>query len=95
MKKIAYGNADSSTVQGSYWINGKLAISAYEQIDFLARLYKNELPFKVEYQLLVKDMMIVAAEKISILRAKTGWQGRHGWWVDLLNSRNSYLLHKK
>jgi beta-lactamase class D len=95
LKKIAYGNADSSTAQGSYWINDKRAISAHEQIDFLAQLYKNELPFKVEYQLLVKDIMIVAAEKTSILRAKTGWQGRHGWWVGLLNSHNSYLLHKK
>jgi beta-lactamase class D len=81
LKKIAYGNADSSTVQGSYWINGKLAISAHEQIDFLERLHKNELPFKVEHQLLVKDIMIVEAEKTWILRAKTGWQGRHGWWV--------------
>ena len=25
--------------------------------------------------------MIVEAEKDWILRAKTGWEGRHGWWV--------------
>ncbi|ALO36358.1 class D beta-lactamase [Colwellia sp. MT41] len=81
LKKIAYGNADPSTAQGSYWIEGKLAVSAHEQIEFLQRLYKNELPFKVEYQLLVKDLMVIAAKRTWILRAKTGWQGRHGWWV--------------
>ena len=81
LKKIAYGNADPSTAQGSYWIDGKLAISAFEQIELLQRLYKNELPFAVEHQLLVKDIMVVEATRTWILRAKTGWQGRHGWWV--------------
>jgi len=81
LKQIAYGNADPSTAKGSYWINGKLAISAYEQITFLEGLYKNELPFKLAHQLLIKDIMVVEAEKNWILRAKTGWQGKHGWWV--------------
>lgn len=81
LKKIAYGNADPVTADGSYWIDGKLAISAHEQIEFLEQLYKNELPFKVEHQLLVKDIMVVEAQKEWILRAKTGWQGKHGWWV--------------
>jgi len=81
LKKIAYGNTDTTTAKGSYWIAGKLAISAYEQIDFLERLYKNELPFKVEHQLLVKDIMVVEAKENWMLRAKTGWQGKHGWWV--------------
>jgi beta-lactamase class D len=81
LKKIAYGNADISTPAGSYWIDGKLAISAYEQMEFLEKLYRNELPFKVEHQLLVKDIMVVEAQKKWILRAKTGWQGKHGWWV--------------
>jgi len=81
LKKIAYGNADPVTARGSYWINGKLAVSANEQIEFLEKLYKNELPFKVEHQLLVKDIMVTEAKASWILRAKTGWQGKHGWWV--------------
>jgi beta-lactamase class D len=81
LKKIAYGNADISTETGSYWIDGKLAISAYEQITFLQRLYRNTLPFKVAHQLLIKDLMVVEAQPQWLLRAKTGWQGRYGWWV--------------
>ena len=60
----------------SFWLDGALRISAMEQVDFLRKLYRNELPFKVEHQRLVKDIMIVEAGRDWILRAKTGWQAR-------------------
>ena len=41
LKKLNYGNADPSTQHGDYWVDGSLAISAYEQISFLKRLYRN------------------------------------------------------
>lgn len=47
----------------------------HEQILFLVHLYRNELPFKIEHQRLVKDIMIVEAGRNWILRAKTGWDG--------------------
>lgn len=81
LQKIGYGNANPSTDKGTYWVDGKLAISAEEQIAFLQKLYLNQLPFSKEHQLLVKDMMINEAGKEWILRAKTGWEGRFGWWV--------------
>ncbi len=81
LKQIDYGNADPSTSNGDYWIEGSLAIAAQEQIAFLRKLYRNELPFRVEHQRLVKDLMIVEAGRNWILRAKTGWEGRMGWWV--------------
>jgi beta-lactamase class D len=81
LKRIGYGNANSATGEGDYWLDGNLAISAHEQIAFLKRLYRNELPFKVEHQRLVKDILIVEAGRDWILRAKTGWERRMGWWV--------------
>ncbi len=81
LQKIGYGNADPSTDKGAYWVDGKLAISAYEQLEFVKKLYLNQLPFAKEHQLLVKDMLINEAGKEWILRAKTGWEGRFGWWV--------------
>lgn len=81
LKKINYGNMNPSTKSGVYWVDGKLAISAYEQINFLKKLYKNELPFKKEYQLILKDIMIGETGSNWILRAKTGWEGSYGWWV--------------
>lgn len=81
LENMSYGNADPSTEKGAYWVDGKLAISAYEQLDFVKKLYLNQLPFAKEHQLLVKDMLVNEAGKDWILRAKTGWEGRFGWWV--------------
>ena len=81
LKKIDYGNMDPSTKTGAYWVDGKLAISAYEQVNFLKKLYRNELPFQEAHQRLLKDIMIAEAESNWILRAKTGWEGSYGWWV--------------
>ncbi len=81
LSKINYGNKDSSTKTGSYWVDGNLSISAHEQIVFLKKLYNNKLPFKIEHQLLVKDIMLTDSGENWSLHAKTGWQGHYGWWV--------------
>ena len=89
MEKINYGNADPSGGIDRFWIEGDLKISPIEQIEFLRRLYYNELPFAVEHQRLVKDLMINEAAnewtREWILRAKTGWSTSSepgiGWWV--------------
>lgn len=79
--RIEYGNAQPSWGKGDYWLNGELTISAHEQISFLRQLYLNQLPFAVEHQRLVKDLMTVEAGPDWIIRAKTGWDGTIGWWV--------------
>jgi len=80
LQRIGYGNAAVGGGQ-PFWVEGELAISAREQIAFLRRLYRNELPFSVEHQRLVKDVMVNEAGLDWILRAKTGWSGKIGWWV--------------
>ncbi|MHC8339566.1 class D beta-lactamase [Pseudomonas sp. HLT2-19-2] len=81
LKSINYGNQDASVTKRDYWINGGLEVSAQEQIDFLETLYRNELPFKVEHQLLTKDIMVTEAGREWIIRAKTGLGSQVGWWV--------------
>ena len=81
-----YGNADPSASRGDYWVDGELTISAIEQVAFLRRLFRNTLPFRVEHQRLVKDLMIKQATSDWILRAKSGWEGRYGWWVGWVES---------
>lgn len=88
LKKTIYGNADPSSDNGSYWLDGKLGISSFEQISFLEKLYRNTLPFRFDHQRLVKDIIIVEAGKNWILRAKSGWQGRFGWWVGWVETSN-------
>lgn len=70
LSKVRYGNADPSGGIDTFWLSGNLRISAEEQVAFLQRLYRNELPFRVEHQRLVKDVMIVEAGRHWILRAR-------------------------
>ena len=81
LSSIDYGNVDPTTPTGDYWVDGNLRISAIEQIAFLQKLYRNQLPFPLEHQRLVKDLMVIEADYEWILRAKTGWEGQYGWWV--------------
>ncbi|MEM6820734.1 MAG: class D beta-lactamase [Verrucomicrobiota bacterium] len=81
LKKIRYGNQDPSG-KWPFWLKGgNLKISALEQIAFLKKLYRNELPFRIRDQRLVKDVMLIEAGRNWILRGKTGWDGSVGWWV--------------
>lgn len=80
MRRVDYGNA-AATGEEPFWVEGDLAIACTEQIAFLRRLYRNDLPFRIEHQRLVKDVMIVEAGREWIVRAKTGWSGRIGRWV--------------
>ena len=92
LQRLDYGNADPFVEKGDYWIDGKLAISAHEQISFLKRLYRNELPFELAHQRLLKDVMVVEASKEWILRAKSGWQGQMGWWVGWVEWQNGAVF---
>ncbi|MGP1385987.1 MAG: class D beta-lactamase [Thainema sp.] len=72
----------------TFWLDGDLRITPEEQIQFLRRLYSNELPFSAEVMATVKDIMIVEQTPTYTIRAKTGWFGfgesdqeQIGWYV--------------
>jgi beta-lactamase class D len=93
LKKFAYGNEDVSGGVDHFWLDGGLRITALQQIEFLKKLYLNQLPVCERSALIVKDMLINEANSKYILRAKSGWQGAEkspahanespgiGWWV--------------
>jgi beta-lactamase class D OXA-2 len=92
LQKINYGNADPSTSKSNYWVDGNLQITAHEQVEFLKKLYRNQLPFKLEHQRLLKDVMIMGAGRDWILRSKTGWDGKQGWWVGWVERPNGAIF---
>ena len=50
-----------STKGGAYWVDG--ACYAEEQVVFLKKLYRNDLPFELEHQRLLKDVMRLKLRK--------------------------------
>ncbi len=86
LSRLGYGNAVVGEDVEQFWLDGSLEISALEQVSFLQQLYRNQLPFAVEHQRLVKDMMITEAGSDYKIRLKTGWgtpenKDDVGWYV--------------
>ncbi|NQV15981.1 class D beta-lactamase [bacterium] len=93
LKELDYGNQLTGQDLRTFWLSGDLKISAEEQVEFLKKLYRNELPFKQDYIKQLKDMMILEQTASYTLRAKTGWAIRkdkqHGWFVGYLEAHES------
>lgn len=68
-----------------FWLRGDSRITPFEQVAFLERLYRDQLPFAPEHLAFVKDILIAERKNDKILRAKTGWamdeQQNIGWYV--------------
>lgn len=86
--QVDYGNRNIGGGIDRFWLDGALRITAKEQLDFLVKLHRNQLPFSPKTISTVKDILINEKTEIYVLRAKTGWAGlgdkfvpQIGWWV--------------
>jgi beta-lactamase class D len=92
LKKLHYGNEKTGDNVERFWLDGELRISAEEQIAFLKKLYRSELPFRQSDIDLLKKIMIDEQGTSYVIRAKTGWATpkvgeRHGWYVGYVQSQ--------
>ena len=80
-----YGNADIGGGIDRFWLDGALRITALQQLDFLGRLHRRELPLRPQVMDDVLTMMIADKTPNAVLRAKTGLTARVspnvGWYV--------------
>lgn len=97
--QAGYGNQKIGSKEDidKFWLEGDLRITPQEQIQFLRRLYKNDLPFSERSLSIVKDIIIVEQTPDYTLRAKTGLVGRGspqiGWYVGYLEQgKNVYFF---
>lgn len=95
VNQIEYGNQNIGGKENldNFWLSGELTITPQQQVDFLRRLYQNDLPFSQQTIDLVKDIMIVEQTPDYVLRAKTGWAAsvtpQLGWYVGYLEQNNN------
>ncbi len=93
--KLNYGNRDTSGTLTRFWLgDGKLRISADEQVEFLKALYKEELPVSQRTQRVVKDVMVLEETPAYKLSAKTGGgplgeDKALGWFVGYLETNGN------
>ena len=98
LSSLEYGNmqVDSTNID-VFWLEGESEISQFEQIDFLKRFYRNELPISERTETIMKRMMVIAENEEHKLSGKTGWSVRNGnnngWFVGYLETQsNTYFF---
>jgi len=67
-----YGNQRLAPEIDNFWLNGHLAISAKEQVDFLRKAYRNEFSWVADSKQQLKTLMLVESTPEYRLYAKTG-----------------------
>ena len=96
--KLDYGNEDASGPLNNFWLRSTLKISADEQVEFLKRLYKEELPVSKRSVSILKEIMTLEETPDYKLSGKTGGgplgEGRFlGWFVGYLETKeNTYFF---
>lgn len=100
--QVGYGNRKIGSKEDidKFWLEGELRITPREQIQFLRRLYKNDLPFSERSLSVVKDIIIVEKTPDYTIRSKTGLAGfgkqtmpQIGWYVGYLEkNKNVYFF---
>lgn len=85
LRDLNYGEWREPFVATTFWLDGSLQISALEQVNFLRRVYRRELPLSDPAYETLKHIMLVEQGNTYTLWAKTGWAARVtppvGWYV--------------
>jgi beta-lactamase class D len=95
LSKIHYGNEDAGgSRQNAFWLDGNLRISQEQQIDFLRKLYHEQLPVSKRSMAIVRKILKEEETEEYILSGKTGWNNElHnrdiGWYVGYLEKSES------
>lgn len=110
LKKFGYGNQDFSGGVESAWLtpavflkkdpNNSLKISAFEELEFLKKLFRNQLPVRQKSMDLAKRILPLEVSTLdSLLSGKTGsgFLGpnknlRLGWYVSHVRAKRAEYL---
>jgi beta-lactamase class D len=96
---IPYGNADTTGGYDRAWVRGNLLITPRQQVEWLERMLKGDLPFSERTVGIVKDITLQEDTLGHHLHGKTGWAmgdfGSVGWfvgWVEKADGSGPYVF---
>src|SRR5262249_38040934 len=92
--KIGYGNQDISGGIDRFWLHSSLRVSADEEIEFLKKLYREQLPVSKRSIEIVKDILTLEKTADYKFSGKPGGGtyggGKYiGWFVGYLESKGN------
>lgn len=93
LKRFSYGNQDISSGLTEFWLGKSLKITPEEQLTFLQKLYRNQLPVSHHASEVVKKILVLEATPTGILSGKTGTASvdslNIGWFIGHLSTANT------
>ena len=97
LAEFDYGNQDISGGLTNFWLGSSLKISANEQIEFLKKLWRNQLPVSTRAMTLTKKIIpLDISPSGARLNGKTGShttdKSALGWFVGHLDSKEGEYL---
>lgn len=87
-----YGNHQTGDDIARFWLDGDLKISHRQQLDFMHKVYHEQLPVKSQHFKTLKEIMLVEETPEYQLRVKTGWTGKQGWYVGYVETKAGVWL---
>ncbi len=86
-------DVNSETID-TFWLEGESRISSLQQLDFVHRLLKQELPLSDHTYKQLREIMLLGESNGLRLSGKTGWSIRDefniGWFVGMVEGPDSY-----
>lgn len=94
LDEMNYGNKDISGGIDEFWLASSLKISLNDQVDFLEKLYKEELPFSKKNIKTTKEIIYLEEGENGKLYGKTGTTkgGVEGLFVGYIESKNGTYI---
>ena len=96
LQQLHYGNEKVGPGLTTFWLEGDLRISAFQQVNFLRKLILRQFAFKeTSYDLLKRTMVMERGDSYTI-SGKTGWATNTdspvGWIVGYIEAKNGTWL---
>ncbi|KUJ75212.1 class D beta-lactamase [Thiomicrospira sp. XS5] len=97
IKQTDYGHLQNEFDVTTFWLDeGSLEISAFEQVDFLKKLVRHQLPFNEKAYDTLQTIMLMKKTPAYSLWAKTGWAARVqpnvGWYIGYVKTAQDTWL---
>lgn len=91
VKRVQFGNMEIGNTVDNFWLDGPLKITPLQEANFAYKLAYLQLPFRLDVQKDVQDMLLIAEKNKAKVYAKSGWGATTppvGWltgWVEQEN----------
>ncbi|WP_300596983.1 penicillin-binding transpeptidase domain-containing protein [Niabella sp.] len=93
LDRCHYGNGNLTEKGADFWNFGAFAITPKNQVTFLIKVYKEQLPFSKRNLAILKNVMITETNDQYTIRSKTGWtriaEKNIGWWTGYLTTHDN------